>query len=103
MVFERAEGILPVCSCVQRENRFFELCSSFRPNVSCDDTVLPARSSNWTPVTSPTRNPFAVTRCIGQSNLFDWSSADGQVGGDDLVPQEAVLSCEVRIDWRARP
>lgn len=70
-VIERAEGILPVCSCVQCEFRFFDLSSSHRPNVSCDDTVLPARSSNWTPVTSPTRNPFAVTRCIDcSSDLF---------------------------------
>ena len=30
------------------------------PNVSCDDTGLPARSSNWTPVTSPTRNSIAA-------------------------------------------
>lgn len=29
-------------------------------NVSCDDTELPARSSDWTPVTSPTRNSLTA-------------------------------------------
>lgn len=71
-------------------------------NVSCDGTGLPARSSSWTPVTSPTRNPicghttleFGVCRV----NFRGW-----RVGGDDSVSQDGTPGCEVRIDWRARP
>ena len=55
-VFDRAEWILWVWSCVCYGRRILEYLISLRPNVSCDDTGLPARGSNWTPVTSPTRN-----------------------------------------------
>lgn len=54
------------CTCTS-----FEECAP-SANVSCDGTGLPARSSNWTPVTSLTRNFSCEHDVVELGSWPDW-------------------------------
>lgn len=68
------------------------------PNVSCDDTELPARSSI---------GPLSLPRPVVwlRSTTFDFSKSTvaGNWGMTIRYLRDVISGCEVRIDWRARP